>query len=88
MKAHLINMYLLVPRSRSSAKVKVKYKGYISKKMAILGAFVFHKHILFQQGFREPLLLCSVQLRASLSLDEKKKLCKMENMLLTTFSRF
>ena len=32
MKAYLINMHLLVPRSTSSAKVKVKYKGYISKK--------------------------------------------------------
>ena len=47
MKAYLINMHLLVPRSRSSAKVKVKYKGYISQKMAVQGAFVFHKHILF-----------------------------------------
>ena len=47
MKAKLINMHLLVPRSRSSAKVKVKYKGYIFKKMAILGAFMFHKHNLF-----------------------------------------
>ena len=32
MKEHLINTHLLVPRSRSSAKVKVKYKGYISQK--------------------------------------------------------
>ena len=40
-------MHLLVARSRSSAKFKVKYKGYISQKMAISGAFVFHKHILF-----------------------------------------
>ena len=47
MKAYLINMHLLVPRSRSSAKVKVKYKGYISQKMAVSGAFMFHKHILF-----------------------------------------
>ena len=47
MKAYLINMHLLVPRSRSSAKVKVKYKGYISQKMAVLAAFVFHKHVLF-----------------------------------------
>ena len=47
MKAYLINMHLLVPRSRSSAKVKVKYKGYISQKMAVSVAFVFHKHILF-----------------------------------------
>ena len=47
MKAYLINMHLLVPRSSSSAKVKVKYKGYISQKMAVSGAFVFHKHILF-----------------------------------------
>ena len=46
MKAYLINMHLLVPRSRSSAKVTVKYKGYISQKMAVSGAFVFHKHIL------------------------------------------
>ena len=47
MKAHFINVHLLVPRSRSSAKVKVKYKGYISQQMAVSGAFVFHKHILF-----------------------------------------
>ena len=46
MKAYVINMHLLVPRSRSSAKVKVKYKGYISQKMAVSGAFVFHKHNL------------------------------------------
>ena len=46
MKAYLINMHLLAPRSRSSAKVKVKYKGYISQKMAVSGAFLFHKHIL------------------------------------------
>ena len=51
MKAYLINMHLLVPRSRSSAKVKVKYKGYISQKMAISGAFVFHKHIVFHNVF-------------------------------------
>ena len=35
MKAYLINMHLLVPRSRSSAKVSVKFKGYISQKMAV-----------------------------------------------------
>ena len=46
MKAYLISMHLLVPRSRSSAKVKVKYKGYISQKMAVSGAFVFRKHFL------------------------------------------
>ena len=47
MKAHLIDTHLLVPRSRSSAKVKVKCKGYISQKVAVLRAFVFHKHIMF-----------------------------------------
>ena len=31
----------------TSANVKVKYKGYISQKMAVSGAFVFHKHMLF-----------------------------------------
>ena len=44
MKAYLINMHLLVSRSRSSAKVKVKYKGYISQKRTISGALVFHTH--------------------------------------------
>ena len=29
-----------------SFKVKVKYQGYISQKMAVSGALVFHKHIL------------------------------------------
>ena len=48
MKAHLIDTHLLVPRSRSSAKVKVKYRGHVSQKMDVLGAFVFHKHILFK----------------------------------------
>ena len=46
-KAHLINTHLLGPRSKSSAKVKVEYQGYISKKIAVSGALVFHKHILF-----------------------------------------
>ena len=32
-------------------KVKVKYQGYISQKLAVLGALVFHKHILFTKGF-------------------------------------
>ena len=47
MKAYLINLHLLIPRSMSSAKVKVKYRGYISQKMAVSMVFVFHKHILF-----------------------------------------
>ena len=46
MKAHLIDTHL-VPRSRSSAKVKVKYQGHVSQKMGISGAFMFNKHILF-----------------------------------------
>ena len=37
MRAYTINVHLLVPRSRSSAKVKVKYKGYNSQKMAVFG---------------------------------------------------
>ena len=53
MKAYLINMHLLVPRSRSSAKLKVKYKGYISQKNGRLGAFMFHKCILFFLGGNE-----------------------------------
>ena len=46
MKAHLIDTHLLVPRSRSSAKIKVKYQGHFSQKMGVPGALVFHKHIL------------------------------------------
>ena len=47
MKAHLIDAHLLVPSSRSSAKVKVKYQGHGSQKMGFSGALAFHKHILF-----------------------------------------
>ena len=47
MKVHLIDTHLLVPRSRSSAKVKVKYQGHVSQKMGVSGAVEFHKHILF-----------------------------------------
>ena len=47
MKAYLINMHLLVPRSRSSAKVKVKYKGYISQKNGRFGGIrVSQTHIV------------------------------------------
>ena len=64
MKAYLINMHLLVPRSRSPAKVKIKYKGYISQKVAISGAFVFHKYILvfFVFFFRHMLKIDAVLL--------------------------
>ena len=47
MRAHLIDTHLLILRSRSSAKVKVKYQGNVSQKMGVSGALVFHKHILF-----------------------------------------
>ena len=46
MKAHLIDTHLLVPRSRSSGKVKVKYQGHVSQKMGVSWVLVFHKHIL------------------------------------------
>ena len=51
MKAHLIDTHLLVPRSRSSAKVKVEYQGHVFLKMGVSGALVFHKHILFINEF-------------------------------------
>ena len=35
----------LTPRSRSSVKVNVKYQGHNFRKMAVLGTFVFNKHI-------------------------------------------
>ena len=55
MKAHLIDTHLLVPRSRSSAKVKVKYHGHVSQKMGVLGGIsVSQIHLvisLFQYTF-------------------------------------
>ena len=69
MKAYLINMHL-VPRSRSSAKVMVKYKGYISQKMAVSGAFAFLKHILFMNVF----LLFSPRKAAKKEEERLKKL--------------
>ena len=50
MKAHHIDTHLLVPRSSAKVKVKVKYQGHVSQKMGVLGALVFHKHILFSFG--------------------------------------
>ena len=35
MEAHLSDTHLLVPRSRSSAKVKVEYQGHVSQKMGV-----------------------------------------------------
>ena len=52
MKAHLIDTHLLVPRSRSSTKVRVKYQGQVSQKMGVSGAVVFHKDILFYHHFQ------------------------------------
>ena len=39
--------FLLVPSSRLSVKVKVEYQGHNFQKMAVEGAFMFHKPILF-----------------------------------------
>ena len=47
MKAHLIDTHLLVPRSRSSTKVKVNNQGHVSQEMDISVALVFHNPILF-----------------------------------------
>ena len=46
LKAHLIYTHLLVPRSRSSAKVKVEYQGHISQKLAIWGHYVSQTHLI------------------------------------------
>ena len=51
MKAYeyVINMHLLVPSSRSSEKVKVKYKGYISKTNGRFGSIrVSQTHLVLQ----------------------------------------
>ena len=80
MKAHLIDTHLLVPRSGSSAKVKVKYQGHVSQKMGVSGAFVFHKHILFYNVFysliplvRQNAALCSNGLNSFLHLIKRPR---------------
>ena len=39
--------FSLIPRPRSPAKAKVKYQSHNFQKMAVVGEFMFHKHILF-----------------------------------------
>ena len=46
MKAHLIDTHLLEPRSRSSAKVKVKYQGHVPQNMGVWGVLVFLKQFV------------------------------------------
>ena len=51
MKAHLIDTHPLVPKSRSFAKVKVKYQGHVSQKMGVSGSLVFTNTSCFSQFF-------------------------------------
>ena len=51
MKANLIDTHLLVPRSRSSAKVKVKYPGHVSEKMGVSGHYCSQTHLVFNGIF-------------------------------------
>ena len=83
MKAYLTNIHLLVPRSRSSAKVKVKYTGYISQEMAISEAFMFHKHDLVQLEF---ILLSRVYLISLIVICVKRHCGKRRKCWLPTFS--
>ena len=76
MKAYLINMHLLVPRSRSSAKVKVKYKGCISQKNCRFGGIhVSQTHLVlfFNPSPNKPWFLhvCSTSLLKTLWVKEK-----------------
>ena len=48
MKAYLIDTHLPVPRSRSSAKIKVKYQGHVSQKNGCFGGIsVPQTHLVF-----------------------------------------
>ena len=72
-------------------KVKVEYQGYISQKMAVSGALVFHKHILldiislFAAELEEPKIGISAE--RLVSSDEictghsRSLLCKKEQLL-------
>ena len=71
MKAHLINTHLLVPRSRPSAKVKVKYQGHVF----VSGAFsVSQTHFV---------LLCTLH---SIFPKPLAALYTTQNLLRITFS--
>ena len=79
-KAHLIDTYLQAPRSRSSAKVKVKYQGHVSQKMGVLGALVLHKHILLQLHFKCLVLLKMGVIRNSLTRNPKESLQNQQTL--------
>ena len=76
MKAHLIDTHLLVPRSRSSAKVKVKYQGHVFQKMGVSGALVFHKHVLFFLAFKNGICGLKKFLLNTLNLTPEGPSCK------------
>ena len=42
-----VRFFSVAPRSRPSVTVNIKYLGHIFQNRVIVGAFVFHKHILF-----------------------------------------
>ena len=68
MKTYLINMHLLVPRSRSSAKVKVKYKGYISQKIGRFWAIcVSQTHLVLFLFYCNAIHLSFISLRKKAS---------------------
>ena len=75
MKVHLIDTHLLVPRSRSSAKVKVKYQGHVSQKMGVSGAIVFHKHIFFLRTIWRK-QICFIQLDLALNKKCERRNCQ------------
>ena len=51
MKAHVINRQTSHGAKVKVISVKVKYQDYIFKrKMAVVGAFMFHQHILFPKA--------------------------------------
>ena len=50
MKAHLIDTHLLVPKSMSSGKFKVKYQGHVSQKMGV-------SHFLLDVGKPIPVVI-------------------------------
>ena len=57
--------FMLVPSSRSSVKVKVKYQGHSFRKNGRCAALGFHKHILF--------FLCSGKRVRNASQEEEEK---------------
>ena len=88
MKAHLSDTHPLVPRSRSSAKVYVKYQGHVSQKMGVSGGItVSQTHLVFICSLQVSVLVLAHtrELAFQISQDYEKFSKYMNNIKIAVF---